>query len=101
MAYKLWLDDVRPAPDSSWVEFDNIIDMIGAMKRLINWSIGIEVISLDNDLGEGLEEGYKVLDWLESLLIPVEFGIHIHTDNPVARERMRAIIQRNGWTEVR
>lgn len=101
MTYKLWLDDVRPAPDFSWVEFDNITDMIGAMKRLINWGAKIEVISLDNDLGEGLEEGYKVLDWLESLLIPVEFGIHIHTDNAVARERMRAVIQRNGWTEVR
>ena len=75
--------------------------MIGAMKRLINWGAKIEIISLDNDLGEGLEEGYKVLDWLESLLIPVEFGIHIHTSNSVARERMRAIIERNGWTEVR
>lgn len=101
MKYKLWLDDIRPAPDSSWVEFNNITDMIGAMKRLINWGANIEVISLDNDLGEGFEEGYKVLDWLESLLIPVEFGIHIHTSNSVARERMRAIIERNGWTEVR
>lgn len=101
MKYKLWLDDIRSAPDSSWVEFDNITDMIGAMKRLINWGEKIEIISLDNDLGESLEEGYKILDWLESLLIPIEFGIHIHSANPVARERMRAIIERNGWTEVR
>lgn len=101
MAYKLWLDDMRPAPDSSWVPFDNVEDLIGAMKRIINWGLDIEIISLDNDLGEGLAEGYKVLDWLESLLIPVEFGIHIHSANPVARERMRAIIQRNGWKEIR
>jgi hypothetical protein len=58
-------------------------------------------ISLDNDLGDGRMEGYQVLDWLESLLIPVEFGIHIHSANSVARERMRAIIQRNGWKEIR
>ena len=101
MAYKLWLDDVRPAPDSSWVSFDNVEDLIGAMKRIINWGLDIEIISLDNDLGEGLTEGYKVLDWLESLLIPVEFGIHIHSANPVARERMRATIQRNGWKEIK
>ena len=60
----------------------------------------IELISLDNDLGEGNMEGYKVLDWLESLLIYVPFGIHIHTSNPVAKERMRAIIRRNGWKEI-
>jgi hypothetical protein len=81
--------------------------MIEDLKRYINWGATglnnweIDVISLDNDLGEGNMEGYKVLDWLESLLIPVEFGIHLHTSNPVARERMRATIQRNGWKEVR
>ena len=60
----------------------------------------IEIISLDNDLGEREKEGYKVLDWLESLQKPVDFSIHIHSANPVARERMRAIIQRNGWKEI-
>ena len=47
----------------------------------------IEIISLDNDLGEREKEGYKVLDWLESLQKPVDFSIHIHSANPVARER--------------
>ena len=107
----LWLDDIRPKPadkpDYKWFWYTTAEAMIEDLKRYINWSnIGvnnweIDVISLDNDLGEGLIEGYKVLDWLESLLIPVEFGIHIHSANPVARERMRAIIERNGWTEVK
>ena len=101
MGYKLWLDDIRPAPDFTWIEFKNVPDLIEAMKRLINWGAKIDVVSLDNALGEGLAEGYKVLDWLESQLIPVEFGIHIHSANPVARERMRAIIERNGWKEIR
>lgn len=74
--------------------------MIDDMRRLINHGAEIEMISLDNDLGEFQMEGYKVLDWLESLLIAVPFGIHIHSANPVARERMRVIIERNGWKEI-
>jgi hypothetical protein len=81
--------------------------MIEDLKRYFNWSAAgvhnweVDVISLDNDLGEGNMEGYKVLDWLESLLIPVEFGIHIHSANPVARDRMRSVIERNGWKEIK
>lgn len=110
MKYKLWLDDTRQKPEDTpeyhWLWYKTAETMIADLKNYFNWggpSINLEIveISLDNDLGEGNMEGYKVLDWLESLLIPVEFGIHIHTSNPVARERMRAIIQRNGWTEVR
>ena len=65
--------------------------------RLKVW--GVEEISCDNDLGENEPEGYKLLDWLEAT--GRNYPIHIHSANPVARERMRAIIQRNGWTEVR
>ena len=105
--YRIWLDDVRPIPE--WMENSNCIwydtaeAMIADMDRLNRlFSLDdIEFISLDNDLGEGCMEGYKVLDWLESLQIFVPFSIHIHTSNPVARERMRAVIQRNGWKEIR
>lgn len=108
MKYKLWLDDCRPKPNDElgvmWLSYTTVEAMIEDLKHYFNWHPivdTIELISLDNDLGEGNTEGYKVLDWLESLLISVPFGIHIHTSNPVARERMRAIIERNGWTEVR
>lgn len=107
----IWLDDIRPKPENRpgyiWHWYTTTEDMIEDLKRYINWSATgihnweIDMISLDNDLGEGRIEGYKVLDWLESLMIPINFGIHIHTSNPVAREHMRAIIQRNGWKEVR
>lgn len=104
--YRLWLDDMRPIPE--WMDNPNCVWYISAeglikdLERIYNlFSLSdIEYISLDNDLGEGCLEGYQVLDWLESLQIPIPFGIHIHTSNPVARERMRAIIQRNGWKEV-
>ena len=66
-------------------------------RRFNTWNI--EIVSCDNDLGENEPEGYKLLDWLEAT--GRNYPIHIHTDNPVARERMRAIIERNGWKEVR
>lgn len=104
--YRIWLDDIRPIPDwmenSNCVWYDTAEDVISILRRFINlFSLEeIEYISLDNDLGTGNMEGYKVLDWLESLQIDIPFGIHIHTANPVARERMRAIIRRNGWKEI-
>lgn len=100
MKYKLWLDDCRPAP-AGWDWHLHVDTMIDDMMRLFIKGAEIEMISLDNDLGKYEKEGYKVLDWLESLQKPITFGIHIHSANPVARERMRAIIQRNGWTEVK
>ena len=108
MKYRLWLDDVRPKPQDEmgvkWLAYRTVEDMVMDLSAYLNWYPSIheiEYISLDNDLGEGYTDGYKVLDWLESLLITVPFGIHIHTSNSVARERMRAIIEHNGWTEVR
>ncbi len=118
---KLWIDDVRPAPEGyMWVktvdeaiyqliryqkEVDfcwqhyilGICDKEKLEERLSVWSI--EEISCDNDLGEYEAEGYKLLDWLE--VTGRNYPIHIHSANPVARERMRAIIERNGWTEVK
>lgn len=97
---KLWLDDIRPAP-SGWVWYLHVDDMVEDIRQLMSYGIKIEMISLDNDLGEHEREGYKVLDWLESLQIPINFGIHIHSANPVAVSRMRAIINHNGWREIR
>ena len=106
--YKIWLDDVRPLPED-WNNTPNAIwysdaeTLIRDLRHIHKCFClsDIDVISLDNDLGEGRLEGYKVLDWLEETGADVPFGIHIHTSNPVARERMRAIIQRNGWREVK
>lgn len=118
---RLWLDDCRPAPEGYiWVKtVDEAIYEIIRRNRefdycwqyyIFGWCAretleerikiwGIEEISCDNDLGENNLEGYKLLDWLEAT--GRNYPIHIHTANSVARERMRAIIERNGWTEVR
>lgn len=108
MKYRLWLDDIRPKPNDEmgikWLAYKTVEDIVTDLSSYLNWYPSIheiEYISLDNDLGMECTEGYKVLDWLESLMITISFGIHIHTSNPVARERMRAIIQRNGWKEIK
>ena len=102
--YIIWLDDMRPIPEeidhSKYVWYITAEGMIKDFSQITKHFNEIDYISLDNDLGADNMEGYKVLDWLESLQIDIPFGIHIHTANPVARERMRAIIQRNGWKEI-
>ena len=118
---KLWIDDVRPVP-ADYIRVFRVQDAIGQIR---DWEMGkdamltefilghipmdyldkminhytIEEIACDNDLGEDELEGYKLLDWLE--VTNRNYHIRILTDNPVARERMRAIIERNGWTEVK
>ena len=117
---KLWMDDIRPAPAgytrvyfvdeaiSEIIRCNKEIDLL--MKDYILGYIDkvvfekcvkiftIEEISCDNDLGKDFAEGYKLLDWLEAT--GRNYPIRIHSANPVARERMRAIIQRNGWKEI-
>lgn len=90
----IFLDDKRGCPQG-WVPYYRTEDVIDALQM---WrdepatNPGIRSISLDNDLGQGAVEGYKVLDWIEEQVILDESFvppvIHIHTDNPVARQRM-------------
>ena len=97
---KLWIDDVRPAPEgyiwahSVWraIKEIDIAEMHGDM---------IELIDIDHDSGDYWQYGgdyIKLLDWLEET--GRNYPIRIHSMNPVGRENMRRIIQRNGWTEV-
>ena len=62
-----------------------------------------ELIDIDHDAGEMFSKAggdyIKLLDWLEET--GRNYPIRIHSMNPVGVANMRAIIQRNGWTEVR
>ena len=118
---KLWLDDCRPAPEGYiWVSrvedaiseikryekeqdsaYEAYIFGVWNMKRVMEYldTFTFTEISCDNDLGEGEAEGYKLLDWLE--MTNRNYPIHIHSANPVAVQRMRRIIERNGWKEIK
>lgn len=93
---KLWIDDIRPAPDRYvWCK------SVNQAKRVFCKGYEIEMIDIDHDAGDYASDGgdyIKLLDWLE------EFGydgyIHIHSMNPVGVENMRRIIQRNGWKQI-
>ena len=118
---KLWLDDVRTAPDGyrhvftveeaigdimqyerecgwAWANYMLGYTTIEQRDKFLNWYT-ITEISCDNDLGEHTAEGYKLLDWLEAT--GRNYPIHIHSANPVAAERMKRIIERNGGREIK
>ena len=113
---KLWLDDVRPAPDG-WVWIRSVNEaknaIINANARFVqscknglpNENFLIERISLDHDAGDYANDGgdyIRLLDWIEWLYdgegTNIEF--HLHSANPVGVQNMRRIIQRNGWKEI-
>lgn len=105
---KIWVDDVRPAPEGYvWCltvnEAKCVIQNLMALRRITynETAPTIEVIDLDHDAGDFAIYGgdyIKILDWLEKQgwNIPIK----IHSMNPVGIQNMRAIIQKNGWTEV-
>lgn len=92
---KIWLDDVRPAPDKTWwavkcVNHAKI--MIEAAEMIPDATIQL---SLDHDLGDWAYnggDGIKLLDWMAETerFYPVE----LHTQNPVGRENMQRLIDR-------
>lgn len=99
---KIWVDDIRPAPDETW---DFCATVNGAIE-LIKWyeskGIKIELIDLDHDASDYAISGgdyINILNWLEET--GRSYPIHIHSMNPVGVENMRRIIERNGWREIR
>lgn len=105
---KIWVDDVRPAPDGYvWCQTTNeakhVIQHIFSLYHIHDTKNlpRIELLDLDHDAGDLARWGgdyIKILDWLEKQ--GWNIPIRLHTMNPVGRENMRAIIQKNGWTEV-
>lgn len=128
MVLKLWIDDVRPAPEGYlWIKSVHAAKLVITEKeRTTQWGsdqayrlendgnfemarrIGrvvanskIELIDIDHDAGDFAFDGgdyIKLLDWLEET--GRNYPIRIHSMNPVGRENMRAIIRRNGWKEI-
>ena len=105
---KLWIDDLRPAPAGYiWIksvnkakevieEYSNKIDFDNNMVD------EIELIDIDHDAGDYVHCGgdyIKLLDWLEET--DRNYPIHIHSQNSVGVQNMRAIIQKNGWREIK
>lgn len=102
---KLWIDDVRSAPDG-WFWARSVNDAKYHIEWWEKYTIPhgekIEIISIDHDAGDFACDGgdyIKLLDWLEET--GRSYPIRIHSMNPVGVANMRAIIERNGWKEIR
>ena len=116
----IWVDDVRTAPAGYvWcktvneakraiIDYEMYID--GSLDELDFENLdllsihddGTIFLDLDHDAGDYAYDGgdyIKLLDWLE------ETGrnctVRIHSMNPVGRDNMRRIIEKNGWKEIR
>jgi hypothetical protein len=104
MSFRMWVDDVRTPPGDRFHEWawlktvDNAKLYIIAQEEADN---PVEYIDIDHDAGEYAQYGgdyIKLLDWLEET--GRRYPIRIHSMNPVGVQKMRAIIQRNGWEEI-
>lgn len=101
---KLWVDDVRPAPDGYvWCKGVNEAKILICQMAKPDNQYNISLIDIDHDAGDYAWNGgdyIKLLDWLEEKNIN-DIPIRIHSMNPVGCENMRRIIERNGWKEIR
>ena len=110
---KLWIDDVRPAQNMYvWIksvdEAKECIEFLEGQLAKVRSDLrhyscnNIEIIDIDHDAGDYSRFGgdyIRLLDWFEET--GRNYPIHLHSMNPVAVANMRAIIERNGWAEIK
>ena len=98
---RIWIDDWRPAP-TGYFPCESTDIAITTIEFVLNRGWTIELIDIDHDAGQFASNGgdyINVLKWMEENQIS-DIPIRIHSMNPVGVQNMRAIIQKNGWTEV-
>ena len=87
---KLFLDDVRPAPDDSWTIVRSYDDFVAYISRY-----GVpDLISFDHDLGAG-KSGYDCAKWLMENGYCLKMW-RVHSMNPVGRDNIKFLLARNG-----
>lgn len=92
MMIKLWIDDIRSAPDGFiWCKSVNQAKTAITAYEHQNSCDNI-LIDLDND---------AILDWLEEKnIVDTGYFFKIHSKNPVGIMKMEDIIRHNGWRLV-
>ena len=100
---KLWIDDMRPVPNTKEYIAAHSVNIAKTFIEMHeNQNNPFELIDINHDAGDWAEFGgdyIKLLDWLEET--GRNYPIRIHSMNSVGVANMRAIIQKNGWEEVR
>ena len=103
---KLWVDDLRQPPSDEWLWAVSVDQSKLAIKVYEkNMHDDTILIDLDHDAGDYAKFGgdfIRLLDWLEQEgIVDTGYFFCLHTMNPVGRENMRRIIQKNGWREIK
>jgi hypothetical protein len=88
---RIYMDDARNTPHG-WTRTYTVEETITMLESRM-----VTFLSLDNDLGEGQAEGYKVLDWLEEqvytdMTFPIP-EITIHSSNAARVEYMQRALR--------
>ena len=107
----LWIDDVRNPPNRPGEQYI-VARSVNDAKTIIEvseqeWFSPIDYISIDHDAGMYAAAGgdfINVLNFLEYRQHTSDgqiYPIEIHSQNAVGVVNMRAIIERNGWEEIR
>lgn len=94
---KLWIDDIRPAPDGFiWCKSVNQAKAaITAYEH--QYSCDNILIDLDHDAGDYFE----ILEWLEEKnIVDTGYFFKIHSKNPIGIMKIEDIIRHNGWRLV-
>jgi hypothetical protein len=92
---KLYLDDVREAPEEGWIVVRDVESAIKFLK-----TNKVKELSVDHDLGDDTPyTGYDLLEWLEEEVahgkstIRVPEKMKIHSANPAVRTKMKQAIE--------
>ena len=97
MMMKLWIDNIRPAPDGFiWCKSVNQAKAaITAYEH--QYSCDNILIDLDNDA----DDYFEILEWLEEKnIVDTGYFFKIHSQNPIGIIKMEDIIRHNHWRLV-
>lgn len=115
---KLWLDDVRVPPDSSWCWARSADTAIDYIKMCLSMGETFEEADFDHDLGHCFKcegcvgwkdpcgcrchlTGYIVVVWMETEDIWPVNKPRCHSRNPVGKAKIEAAIDRKYGDQVR
>ena len=91
---KIWLDDIRQAPQG-YTHTKSVNQTKEVILKAEQEGVAIELLDLDHDLGDFANDGgdaIKIMDWL--LERGTLYQIKIHTANPVGRANMLRMLER-------
>lgn len=96
MSIRLWLDDLRPHPDG-WTRAYTLAEAIEILDRERE---NLTELWIDNDLGDGAPEGWRIADWLcEQHLFPPT--VLVGTDNAARLSYIAGTLVRyGGYTQA-